>query len=39
LRGEQLQLCAEGDLWVDVDAFEQAAEAARYSREPAESLY
>lgn len=35
LRGEQLQLCAEGDLWVDVDAFEQAAEAARYSREPA----
>jgi predicted ATPase/DNA-binding SARP family transcriptional activator/DNA-binding CsgD family transcriptional regulator len=35
LRGEQLLLCSEGDLWVDVEAFEQAAEAARYSREPA----
>jgi DNA-binding SARP family transcriptional activator len=35
LRGEQLMLCPEGDLWVDVEAFEQAAEAARYSREPA----
>ena len=39
LRGEQLVLCPERDLWVDVDAFEQAAEAARYSWEPAESLY
>jgi predicted ATPase/DNA-binding SARP family transcriptional activator/DNA-binding CsgD family transcriptional regulator len=35
LRGEQLVLCPERDLWVDVEAFEQAAEAARYSREPA----
>jgi predicted ATPase/DNA-binding SARP family transcriptional activator/DNA-binding CsgD family transcriptional regulator len=35
LRGEQLVLCPEGELWVDVEAFEQAAEAARYSREPA----
>jgi predicted ATPase/DNA-binding SARP family transcriptional activator/DNA-binding CsgD family transcriptional regulator len=35
LRGEQLMLCPERDLWVDVEAFEQAAEAARYSREPA----
>ncbi|HET6660722.1 MAG TPA: hypothetical protein VFH16_12465, partial [Rubrobacter sp.] len=35
LRGEQLVLCPEGDLWVDVEAFEQAAEAARYCREPA----
>jgi non-specific serine/threonine protein kinase len=35
LRGEQLVLCPERDLWVDVEAFEQAAEAARYCREPA----
>ena len=35
LRGAQLMLCPEGDLWVDVEVFEQAAEAARYSREPA----
>src|SRR5215217_8736887 len=26
LRGEQLMLCPERDLWVDVEAFEQAAE-------------
>jgi predicted ATPase/DNA-binding SARP family transcriptional activator/DNA-binding CsgD family transcriptional regulator len=35
LRGEQLVLCPERDLWVDVEAFEQAAEAARYSGDPA----
>jgi DNA-binding SARP family transcriptional activator len=35
LRGEQLMLCSEGDLWVDVEAFEQAATAARRSRDPA----
>src|SRR5829696_8874209 len=35
LRGEQLVLCPEGDLWVDVEAFEQAAAAARRSRDPA----
>ncbi len=35
LRGEQLMLCPEGDLWVDVEAFEQAAAAARRSRDPA----
>ena len=35
LRGEQLLLCREGDLWVDVEAFEQAAEAARFSQDPA----
>jgi DNA-binding SARP family transcriptional activator len=35
LRGGQLALCPEGDLWVDVEAFEQAAAAARRSRDPA----
>ena len=35
LRGEQLVLRPEGDLWVDVEAFEQAAEAARFSQNPA----
>jgi non-specific serine/threonine protein kinase len=35
LRGEQLVLCPEGELWVDVEAFEQAAEAARRSLDPA----
>jgi predicted ATPase/DNA-binding SARP family transcriptional activator/DNA-binding CsgD family transcriptional regulator len=35
LRGEQLMLCPEGDLWVDVEAFEQAAAAACRSRDPA----
>ena len=27
-------LCPEGDLWVDVDAFEEAAAIARRAREP-----
>ena len=35
LHGEQLQLCPEGPLWVDVEAFEEAAATARRSREPA----
>ena len=35
LRGEQLMLYPEGDLWVDVEVFEQAAGAARRSRDPA----
>ena len=33
--GESLVLCPGGPLWVDVDAFEEAATAARRSREPA----
>ncbi len=32
---ESLVLCAEGQLWVDVDAFEEAAATARRAREPA----
>jgi predicted ATPase/DNA-binding SARP family transcriptional activator/DNA-binding CsgD family transcriptional regulator len=32
---ESLVLCPGGELWVDVDAFEQAAAAANRSREPA----
>jgi predicted ATPase/DNA-binding SARP family transcriptional activator len=32
---ESLVLCPQGDLWVDVDAFEQAARTARRSRDPA----
>jgi predicted ATPase/DNA-binding SARP family transcriptional activator/DNA-binding CsgD family transcriptional regulator len=32
---ESLVLCPGGDLWIDVDAFEQAAATARRSREPA----
>jgi predicted ATPase/DNA-binding SARP family transcriptional activator/DNA-binding CsgD family transcriptional regulator len=32
---ESLVLCPGGELWVDVDAFEQAAATARRSREPA----
>jgi predicted ATPase/DNA-binding SARP family transcriptional activator/DNA-binding CsgD family transcriptional regulator len=32
--GESLVLCPEGDLWVDVDAFEQAAATARGANEP-----
>src|SRR5215218_2178813 len=35
LRGEQLALCPEGRVWVDVGAFEQAADIARRSRDPA----
>src|SRR5918995_260940 len=34
-RDESLVLCPESSLWVDVDAFEEAARAARRSREPA----
>jgi predicted ATPase/DNA-binding SARP family transcriptional activator/DNA-binding CsgD family transcriptional regulator len=35
LGGEQLALCPDGHLWVDVEAFEAAAVAARRSRDPA----
>jgi predicted ATPase/DNA-binding SARP family transcriptional activator/DNA-binding CsgD family transcriptional regulator len=35
LQGEQLRLCPQGPLWVDVEAFEEATATARYSREPA----
>jgi predicted ATPase/DNA-binding SARP family transcriptional activator len=35
LRDEQLLLCPEGPLWVDVEAFEEAAATARYTMEPA----
>jgi DNA-binding NarL/FixJ family response regulator len=34
-RGGQLMLCPEASLWVDVDAFEEAAATARRTREPA----
>jgi DNA-binding SARP family transcriptional activator len=34
LQDEQLVLCPDGDLWVDVDAFEEAAATARRSRDP-----
>jgi predicted ATPase/DNA-binding SARP family transcriptional activator/DNA-binding CsgD family transcriptional regulator len=34
-RGGQLLLCPEGELWVDVEAFEEAAATARRVREPA----
>lgn len=34
LRGGQLVLCPEGELWVDVEAFEDAAAIARKSLEP-----
>lgn len=34
-RGDLLTLCPDGPLWVDVDAFEDAAATARHSREPA----
>jgi predicted ATPase/DNA-binding SARP family transcriptional activator/DNA-binding CsgD family transcriptional regulator len=34
-QGEQLVLCPGGELWVDVEAFEEAAATARRSREPA----
>jgi predicted ATPase/DNA-binding SARP family transcriptional activator/DNA-binding CsgD family transcriptional regulator len=33
--GKSLALCPEGDLWVDVDAFEAALATARRTREPA----
>src|ERR671912_730023 len=32
---ERIELCPEVELWVDVEAFEEAARAARRSREPA----
>jgi DNA-binding SARP family transcriptional activator len=34
-QGEQLVLCQGAELWVDVEAFEEAAATARRSREPA----
>ena len=34
-RGECLVMCPEGELWVDVEAFEAAAATARRAREPA----
>src|SRR5918998_3578044 len=34
-QGEQLVLCPGGELWLDVDAFEEAAATARRSRESA----
>ena len=33
--GEQLLMCPEGQLWVDVEAFEEAADTARRSKDPA----
>jgi predicted ATPase/DNA-binding SARP family transcriptional activator/DNA-binding CsgD family transcriptional regulator len=33
--GEQLVLCPQGQLWVDVEAFEEAADTARRSKDPA----
>ena len=35
VRGEQLLMCPHGQLWVDVDAFEEAADTARRSKDPA----
>ncbi len=35
LQGERLALCPDGRLWVDVDAFEEAAIMARHAHEPA----
>jgi predicted ATPase/DNA-binding SARP family transcriptional activator/DNA-binding CsgD family transcriptional regulator len=35
LAGDQVALCPEGSLWVDVEAFEEAAATARRIREPA----
>jgi predicted ATPase/DNA-binding SARP family transcriptional activator/DNA-binding NarL/FixJ family response regulator len=35
LRGERLVLCPDGPLWVDVEAFEEAAAMARHALEPA----
>jgi DNA-binding SARP family transcriptional activator len=34
-RGELLSLCPEGPVWVDVEAFEEAAATARHALEPA----
>ena len=34
-QGEMLEVCPAGPLWVDVDAFEEGARAARRSRDPA----
>jgi predicted ATPase/DNA-binding SARP family transcriptional activator/DNA-binding CsgD family transcriptional regulator len=33
--GEQLVMCPRGQLWVDIDAFEEAADTARRSKDPA----
>src|SRR5918994_1814952 len=35
LRGENLALSSEGPVWVDVEAFEEAASTARHAHEPA----
>ena len=35
LRGEQLALCPDAPLWVDVEAFQEASAVARRAREPA----
>jgi predicted ATPase/DNA-binding SARP family transcriptional activator/DNA-binding CsgD family transcriptional regulator len=35
LNGEQLVMCPQGQLWVDVEAFEEAADTARRSKDPA----
>jgi predicted ATPase/DNA-binding SARP family transcriptional activator/DNA-binding CsgD family transcriptional regulator len=35
LQGDQLVLCPSGQLWVDAEVFEEAAAAARRSRDPA----
>jgi DNA-binding SARP family transcriptional activator len=35
LSGEQLLMCPHGGLWVDVEAFEEAADTARRSKDPA----
>jgi DNA-binding SARP family transcriptional activator len=35
LRSEQIELYSDGQLWVDVEAFEEAAAAARRAQEPA----
>src|SRR5215207_8672427 len=32
--GEQLLMCPHGQLWIDVDAFEEAADTARRSKDP-----
>jgi DNA-binding SARP family transcriptional activator len=35
VRDGEIILCPDGRVWVDVDAFEEAAQTVRYSREPA----